>query len=123
MQVRTFARTDTACAHLSTPIVSVALMMAERGTRVVPVAEDGRFIGLVTDWDISCRAVMRGMDLENATVRDVMPEGQTRCADTTELEQAVALLDRERAHGLAVYDQEDALVGWVHRDDIAQVAA
>ena len=123
MQVRTFVRSDNLCVHLSTPIVEVARMMSERGIRVVPVAEDGRFIGLVTDWDISCRAVICGKDLERTSVGDVMPKGQIRCTDTTDLKQAVALLDREQAHGLAVYDRQESLLGWVHRNDIAQVAA
>ena len=123
MQVRTYVRSDNKAARLSTPIVAVARMMSEQGVRVVPVAEDGRFVGLVTDWDISCRAVICGKDLENTTVRDVMPKGQPRCVDTTEVSHAVAMLDRANAFGLAVYDSEQSLLGWVHRNDIARDAA
>src|SRR5690606_2389159 len=99
MQVRAFVRSDSRSAQLSTPIVTVARMMAEQAVRVLPVADGERFVGLVTDWDISCRAVIDGMDLERATVRDVMPDGQPRCTGNTELEQAVAMLDSAHAYG------------------------
>jgi predicted transcriptional regulator len=123
MQVRAFVRSDSRSAQLSTPIVTVARMMAEQAVRVLPVADGERFVGLVTDWDISCRAVIDGMDLERATVRDVMPDGQPRCTGNTELEQAVAMLDSAHAYGLTVYDSDDSLLGWVHRHDIASQAA
>lgn len=124
MQVAALMRSDGQTAQLSTPLVEVARMMSARCERVVPVVEDGRFVGLVTDWDISCRAVMCGKDLELMTVGDVMPAGQARCASTMELEQAAALLESEGARGLAVYDdQQEIVVGWIHRDDIGRVAA
>lgn len=123
MQVRTFVRSDDRSAGLSTPIVAVARMMAEQGVRVVPVADGDRFVGLVTDWDISCGTVIRGFDFERATVRDVMADGQPRCAGSTEVSQAVAMLDGAHAFGLAVYDADESLLGWVHRNDLARDAA
>lgn len=122
MQVAALMRSKGQSAQLSTTVVEIARMMSSRCERVVPVAENGRFIGLVTDWDISCRAVMCGKDLETMTVRDVMPQGQPQCDASTELEQAAALLDSQGAHGLAVYDANHRLVGWVHRDDIGRMA-
>lgn len=122
MQVAALMRSNGNTAGLSTTVVEIARMMSASCERVVPVADKGRFVGLVTDWDISCRAVMCGKDLESMTVRDVMPAEQAQCAESLDLEQAAALLDRGGLHGLAVCDAQKKLLGWVHRDDIGRMA-
>lgn len=123
MQLRKLMHSDGHTAKLSTTVVEIARIMARQGVRVVPVIEDGRFVGLVTDWDISCQTVICGKDFERTTVRDVLAKEQARCAETMDPKQAVALMRQSGARGVAVYDQADSLIGWAHRDDIAREAA
>lgn len=123
MQLRALMHSDGHTAELSTTVVEIARIMAHQGVRVVPVSDGGRFVGLVTDWDISCQTVICGKDLERTTVRDVLSKKQARCAETMEPKQAIAMMQRSGARGVAVYDQADSLIGWVHRDDLARQAA
>ena len=53
--------------------------MRDKGIGCLPVGENDRLIGMITDRDITCRAVADGLDLSRAKARDAMLKSVTWC--------------------------------------------
>ncbi|MEZ5669453.1 MAG: CBS domain-containing protein [Alphaproteobacteria bacterium] len=123
MQARDLMRPCGDPARPGTPITEVAQMMAAAFVRALPVAEDGRFLGIVTDWDISCRTVIRGKEVAATVVGDVMAPGYEACDASTAIEVAVAQMDRRGVPCLPVLDRDLQLLGMLHRADAGRADA
>ncbi|OYW43949.1 MAG: hypothetical protein B7Z33_14025 [Sphingomonadales bacterium 12-68-11] len=96
----------------------VAAMMDEGDYGVVPVVEDGRFIGVVTDRDIAVRAVAQGLG-PDTPVSEVMSDDPVCIDPDAEVEEAAELMVEEQIRRLFVTDDDDRLIGVVSLGDIA----
>ena len=64
----------TPTARAASPALSIreaAKLMKEEDVGSLPVVEDGRLVGVLTDRDVVVRAVAEGLDTNAARVRDV----------------------------------------------------
>ena len=59
-----------------TPVTQVAKMMRDNDIGAIPIGENDRLVGMVTDRDIVCRGVAGGADMTNLTARDIMKIGR-----------------------------------------------
>jgi predicted transcriptional regulator len=59
----------------NTPLEQLARLMQKHDIGAIPIGENDRLIGMVTDRDIVCRCIAAGLDPKSATARDVMTEG------------------------------------------------
>lgn len=123
MQVGAVMRRCAHQAQRTTPIVAIARMMGDEGARTVAVSDGGRFVGLVTDWDISCRLVISGGEIASATAADVMDAAQLSCGADMDLDEALAMMNRAGARCVAITDARKHLLGMLHRDDVPPSAA
>jgi CBS domain-containing protein len=71
-----------------TPIATVAKKMLEHDIGAIPIGENDRLVGMVTDRDITIRAVVQGKDISKLTARDVMTSGVIYCRDAEEIDAA-----------------------------------
>ena len=76
-----------------TSVTEIAKKMRELDVGSIPVGENDRLIGMVTDRDIICRGVANGRDVNNLTARDVMTKGIVYCRDRDSIDEAL------RPHG------------------------
>ena len=58
-----------------TPVTTLARMMREQDIGAIPVGENDKLIGMVTDRDIALRAAGDGKDISRITARSVMTKG------------------------------------------------
>ena len=96
-----------------------ALLMDESDCGIVPVGENDRLVGMLTDRDITTRAVARGVDPRQCTVREIMTtDVKFVYADETldDVERNMARLGIRR---LPVLDRDKRLVGIVSLGDMA----
>jgi CBS domain-containing protein len=105
-----------------TPVADVAQKMRDLDIGAMPVGENDRLIGMVTDRDISCRAVANGKDIGSLTARDVMSKGIVFCRDTEELEDAVRIMEQHQIRRLPVINDQKRMVGMLCLGDIASAA-
>jgi CBS domain-containing protein len=96
-----------------------ARKMRERGIGALPVCEDGRPIGMLTDRDIVVRSTADGGDPRQARVRQAMTTQVVTCCDMDELEKAAATMRRHAVRRTLVLDAVERLVGIVSVDDVA----
>ncbi len=85
---------------------------------MMPVGENDRMIGTISDRDIAIRAVAEGMD-SDTKVRDVMSEGVSWAFEDDSVEQAAKIMSERQVRRLPVVDRNKRLVGIVALGDFA----
>ncbi len=88
----------------------------------VPVAENDRLIGMVTDRDIVVRAVAEGVAIDRATARQVMSGKVLYCHDDDSVASALKNMGENQVRRLPVLDSNKRLVGVVSLGDLSRAA-
>jgi CBS domain-containing protein len=105
------------------PVADVAKKMRDLDIGAIPVGENDRLIGMVTDRDIACRGVANGGDCARLTARDVMSKGILYCNETEELEDAMRIMEQKQVRRLPVINDRKRMVGMLSLGDIAHAAS
>jgi CBS domain-containing protein len=108
-----------ACAPNAT-VADAAKVMAQEDVGPVPIVEDGRLVGIVTDRDIVVRVVAEGRDPKATTVREIASTELVTVSPDDDLDEALHLLAERQVRRLPVVDG-DRLVGIVAQADIARL--
>jgi CBS domain-containing protein len=101
-------------------IAEVAKKMRDQDIGSLPVGENDRLIGMITDRDIACRAVAEGLDPAKTTVRQTMSKTISYCFDDQEIDDAAHLMEQKHVRRLAVLNRKKRLVGILSLDDLAR---
>ena len=99
-------------------IQDAAKQMREGDFGMLPVGENDRMIGTITDRDIAMRAVAEGKD-SSTKVRDVMSEGISWVFEDETVEDAAKMMSQRQVRRLPVVDRNKRLVGIVALGDFA----
>jgi CBS domain-containing protein len=112
--------------RIATPgqsIRDVAKIMAEIDAGAMPVGDNDRLVGMITDRDIAIRAVALGKG-PDTPVRDVMSTEQVLfCYEDEELDHVAKNMGSEQVRRLPVVNRDKRLVGIVSLGDLAQTEA
>ena len=101
-------------------IRDVAKIMAEIDAGSMPVGENDRLVGMITDRDIAIRGVAQGKG-PDTPVREVMSESKVLyCYEDEELDHVAKNMADEQVRRLPVVNREKRLVGIVSIGNIAQ---
>lgn len=103
-------------------IMDAAKQMSEGNFGMMPVGENDRMIGTISDRDIAIRAVALNKPA-TTTVRDVMSEGIFWAYEDDSVETAAKLMGQHQIRRLPVVNSEKRLVGIVALGDFAVVNA
>jgi len=98
---------------------TVANMMAELDIGVLPVGENDRLVGMITDRDITVRAVARGCDPDKTAVREAMSEEVRYCFEDEESEAVALKMGSWQVRRLPVLNRNKRLVGIISLGDLA----
>ncbi len=119
MQVRDAMTRDVRVAAPGQTIRDVAQMMAEIDAGVLPVGENDRLIGMITDRDITVRAVAAGKGPETP-VRDVMSTEQVLyCFEDDDIDDVAKNMGDVKVRRLPVMDRNKRLVGIISLGDVS----
>ena len=99
-------------------IQDAARKMRDGDFGMMPVGENDRMIGTLSDRDIVIRAVADGLDADTK-VRDVMSEGIAWAYEDDSVEQAAKIMSEWQVRRLPVVDRDKRLVGIVALGDFA----
>jgi CBS domain-containing protein len=104
-------------------IREVAKIMAEIDAGAMPVGDNDRLVGMITDRDIAIRAVAQGKG-PDTPVREVMSTEQVLyCYEDEELDHVAKNMANEQVRRLPVVNREKRLVGIVSLGNLAQTEA
>jgi CBS domain-containing protein len=99
-------------------IGEAAKKMRDGDFGMMPVGEDDRMIGTISDRDIAIRAVAEGKEA-GTKVRDVMSEGIIWAYEDNSVEQVATIMSKHQVRRLPVVDRDKRLVGIVALGDFA----
>jgi len=99
-------------------IEEAAQKMRDGDFGMMPVGEDDRMIGTISDRDIAIRAVAEGKDAATK-VRDVMSEGVAWAYEDDSVEKAATIMSDCQVRRLPVVNRNKRLVGIVALGDFA----
>jgi CBS domain-containing protein len=112
----------SADVRITSPQASIrdaARIMKEVDAGVVPVGENDRLVGMITDRDIAVRAVAEGRSCDTP-VREVMTREIQYVFEDDDLDDASAKMSELKVRRLPVLSRAKRLVGIISLGDIAK---
>lgn len=100
---------------------SAAKMMRDRNIGFLPVCDGDNLIGVISDRDITIRALADGMDVNIMLGRDLMTTPAIYCFDDQEVSEAAKIMAENQIRRLVILSREDKrLVGVISLGDLAR---
>jgi CBS domain-containing protein len=119
MKVHEIMTAHARCVGPDNTLVEAAGLMRELDVGALPVCEEDRLSGIVTDRDMVLRGTAQGVDPNTTAVRDVMSQGVVAVHADQEVEEAVRMMEERQIRRLPVINRGGRLVGIVSLGDIA----
>jgi CBS domain-containing protein len=106
-----------------TPVTDLAKLMRQHDIGAIPIGENDRLIGMVTDRDIVCKGLAENsFDARRATARDVMTPGIHCCGEDDDLAKAVRHMEELKVRRLPVINKNKRMVGILSLGDVSRSA-
>lgn len=99
-------------------IREAARLMADIDAGILPVADNDRLVGMITDRDIAVRAVANGKSPE-CPVREIMSQQVLYCYDDESVEEVARNMGEQQVRRLPVVNRQKRLVGIVSLGDLS----
>ncbi len=120
MQIRELMTANvTTCTPEST-LTQAAQLMKQENVGSIPVVQDNRLVGIITDRDIVVKCVANGSSCDSMTTSTAMATNPVTCSPDTDAHEAARLMAREQIRRLPVVDN-GRLVGICALGDLAVV--
>jgi CBS domain-containing protein len=119
VQIKEIMTRDPVVAPPDTTLREAARTMRELDSGVLPIGEDDRLLGILTDRDITVRATAEGKDPNATPVREVMSSEVVSCFEDEDERDAAAKMEEHQLRRLVVLDRDERLVGIVSLGDLA----
>ena len=121
MKVREAMSREVRLCSPDDSIRDAARMMREIDAGSIPVGENDRLVGMLTDRDITVRAVAEGMGPETS-IREVMTPEIHYCFEDEDIDDVCEKMSDQQIRRLPVLDDAKRLVGIVSLGDLARKA-
>jgi CBS domain-containing protein len=119
-RIREVMTSDPSTIDPGKTIVEAARIMKQEDARVVPVTQNGRLTGMVTDRDIAIRVVAEGIDPQSTAVREVASTDLVTVDPEQDLDEALRLMATHKVRRLPVVEEDGRLVGMLAQADVAR---
>jgi CBS domain-containing protein len=119
MLVRDVMTEDPTCCSPYTKLDIVAKMMLNHDCGAIPVWDGDRVVGIITDRDIVCRVVAKGMTPIAISARDAMSKPPYTIGPDEKIETALAVMGSHQVRRLPVVGEKGVVIGVVSLSDIA----
>ena len=118
MRVSEAMTRDVRVSSPNQTIQEAARMMAEIDAGVLPVGDDDRLVGMITDRDIAVRAVGMGKGPQTA-IREVMSSEVKYCFEDEDTQEVARNMASQQLRRLPVVNRDKRLVGILSLGDLA----
>ena len=118
MKVSDAMTRDVRVANPNQTIQDADKMMLDVDSGVLPVGENDRLVGMITDRDIAVRAVAQGKGPQTL-VREVMTDHVHYCFDDEDMDEVTRKMADSQVRRLPVVNRDKRLVGILSLGDVA----
>ncbi len=108
---------DVVIVHPDQMIQEAARMMMESDIGMMPVGDENRLLGMLSDRDIAVRAVAAGLG-PDTSVREVMTEDVRYCFEEDDADEVARNMGDQQIRRIPVVSQDKRLVGIVSLCDL-----
>jgi CBS domain-containing protein len=106
-----------------TPVSALAKLMRDHDVGAIPIGENDRLVGMVTDRDIVCKGLTQdNFDASRATASEVMTADIHCCREDEDLVGAVQHMETLKVRRLPVINQSKRMIGMLSLGDIGHSA-
>lgn len=100
-------------------VQDVARTMRDHDCGAVPIIDDGRLVGIVTDRDLTVRALASGLDGESS-IADVITREPTSCSVDADVSEVERVMSDQQVRRVPIVDADKRVVGIVSQADLAR---
>jgi CBS domain-containing protein len=122
MKVHEIMPHNVECIDPETPIAKAADKMRDLDIGFLPICENDRLIGTVTDRDITIRSVAQGRDPRLAPVREIMTQQVFYCYEDDDVEKTGQYMQKKEVRRMLILNRQKRLVGVVSIGDLAKTS-
>jgi CBS domain-containing protein len=122
MKVRDIMTEELRCCQPDTNLAAATELMWNNDCGVLPVVDDGKLAGIITDRDICVALGTRNRPAADMAVRDVATHEVQTCAPDDDVHTAMGIMRRAKVHRLPVVSDGGQLEGIVALNDIVLAA-
>jgi predicted transcriptional regulator len=123
MKVKDAMHAGVTWVEPDTRVAELARRMRDEDIGSIPIGENDRLVGMVTDRDIVIKGLADGRDVDSLTARDVMTGPILYCRAEEEVEDAVRIMEEHEVRRLPVINENKRMVGMLSMGDIADCAS
>lgn len=120
MQVRAVMSERVIHVSPNTELKAIAASMRDGDLGSIPVSDQDKLIGMVTDRDIVIRGLAGTMEFHELTARDVMSSDLKYCYEDDEIDAVLKNMAELQVRRLPVVSRDKRLVGIVSLGDLAK---
>ena len=113
MKIRDVMSLDVEMLRPNDTLQTAAQLMADLDAAVLPVGEDDRLIGMITDRDIAMRIGAEGRDPQQLTVRQAMSSDVLYCFEDESVEDVSDKMGGWWVRRMPVVNRDKCLIGTV----------
>lgn len=116
MKIKDIMSKEIAFVNSNESIQSAAQLMQQYNVGSIPVCDNNRLVGIVTDRDIALRSVAKGQN--EHSVGDIMTKHPVTASPETDVHEASRIMGEKQIRRLPVVEN-NSLVGMVSLGDIS----
>lgn len=120
MKVKEIMSSPVETISADATVTQAAEMMKFFNVGVLPVEQEDKIAGTITDRDITIRIVARKLDPQNTPVNRVMTAEPVCCSEDTDMQEATKMMEDKKIHRLLVLGSNNEVIGVLSIGDIAR---
>src|SRR6266852_1331230 len=121
MKIREIMTTNVECVSPDTGIQELADKMKTLDVGFVPICENDRLAGTVTDRDIVVRGLTGGQNINTIKAKDIMTKDVVWCFEDQDIKDVAKRMREKDVRRMLILNQNKRLVGVVSIGDISKV--
>ena len=122
MKIQEIMSTKVETIKPTSSLRATARTLSNLNVGALPVVDDGKLVGIITDRDVSVHAIAIGREPQSTDVQIVMTKEVFTCNENQKLTEAAEIMEQHNIRRLAVVNDENNVVGILTVDDLAQVS-
>lgn len=122
MKIKDIMTADPLTCSPSTNLAAVAALMLDGDCGILPVVDDGKLVGVVTDRDMYIALATRDRRASELTVGEVAHKPVYTCESDEDVTTALETMEQHRVRRLPVTGFGDIVVGIVSINDLIRAA-
>jgi CBS domain-containing protein len=122
-KVRDVMTANPICSTPEASVESVARLMSDTNCGEIPICKEGKVVGIVTDRDITCRTIARGLNPAETKAGDIMTLLPVTVFDDDPVRKAIDVMEEESIRRVPVVDANGTMIGILSQVDIARRAS